>query len=184
MSLIEIHPSSSCLIDLGYGHADNFTGQKIYTHPRCYLHKEAAEKLQTAEKMAANLGYALKIFDAFRPTEAQWKLWEICPNPMYIADPRRGSNHSRGIAVDLTLVDALGQELDMGTPIDDLTERSHHFRHDISPEAQKNRFILLGIMAGAGWDHYKYEWWHYQLFNVQDYPFLSDHDAPLPLMGA
>jgi hypothetical protein len=82
---------------------------------------------------------------------------------MYIADPREGSNHSRGIAVDLTLADRQGQILDMGTPFDDMTTASHHGSVVVSREAQANRFMLLGLMRAAGFAHYAFEWWHFEL---------------------
>src|SRR3546814_3524112 len=83
-------------------------------------------------------------FDAFRPVEAQWRLWEVFPDPEFVADPRVGSNHSRGVAIDLTLVDAAsGTALDMGTPFDDFTALSHHARNDLPPEAQDRKSTRL-----------------------------------------
>jgi len=116
-----------------------------------------------------------KIFDAFRPSEAQWALWNFRPDPDFLADPRRGSPHSRGVAVDLTLIDgATGAELDMGTGFDAFTTQSYHGDTTVSREAQRNRHILLGVMSAAGWDFYRREWWHYQLFDSRRYPVLSD----------
>jgi D-alanyl-D-alanine dipeptidase len=129
------------------------------------------------------MGYGLKIFDANIPVEAQWKLWEICPDPLYVANPERGSSHSRGIAIDLTLTNREGIELDMGTPFDDFTVSSHHRATDIPAYAQQNRFILLGLMTVAGFDFYQNEWWHYQLYEPSKYPLLSDEEAPFPLMS-
>ena len=123
-----------------------------------------------------------KIFDAYRPGEAQWKLWEAFPSEEFVANPRRGSPHSRGVAVDLTLTDVAGRELDMGTGFDEMSARSHHARTDVSVEAQRNRFILMGLMSAAGWDFYKNEWWHYQLFNARDYPLVDQSKLPKPLM--
>jgi len=101
----------------------------------------------------------------------------------FLSDPRKGSPHSRGVAVDLTLVDGSGRELDMGTGFDAFTPLSHHaVTNGIGVEAQKNRLVLLGIMTSAGWDFYKNEWWHYQLFNARGYPLLSDRDLPRPMM--
>ena len=113
------------------------------------------------------------IYDAFRPTEAQWILWEHSPNPDFLANPQTGSPHSRGVAVDLTLLDQNGKELEMGTKFDDFCTQSHHGNLEISPLAQRNRYILMGIMTTAGWDFYQNEWWHYQLFKSKNYPLLS-----------
>ncbi|MGH6996513.1 MAG: M15 family metallopeptidase, partial [Stellaceae bacterium] len=117
------------------------------------------------------------------PSEAQWALWNFRPDPEFLADPRKGSPHSRGVAVDLTLIDARGQALDMGTAFDAFTPLSHHGSTAVSETAQRNRFLLLGLMSAAGWDFYKNEWWHYQLFDSKKYPLLSDADLPEPMMG-
>jgi D-alanyl-D-alanine dipeptidase len=161
-------------IRLAYAAAENFTGRPIYRHARCYLHADAAAALRRAVDLAGGLGYRLKIFDAFRPSEAQWVMWNHTPDPEFLADPRRGSPHSRGVAVDLTLLDAAGKELDMGTGFDAFTPLSHHASLEVSPAAQANRLMLLGIMTAAGWDFYRNEWWHYQLFNSRQYPLYSD----------
>src|SRR5262249_59993449 len=110
-------------------------------------------------------------------------VWRARPDPEFLADPRRGSPHSRGVAVDVTLVDASGRELDMGTGFDAFTPLSKHgVTAGIGLDAQRNRLVLLGIMTSAGWDFYHNEWWHYQLFNARDYPLLSDRDLPQPMM--
>jgi D-alanyl-D-alanine dipeptidase len=175
--LVEIcAESGDVLIDLAYGTDRNFCGAAIYRRSACYLHQDAAERLSTAVTLARALRYQLKIFDAFRPSEAQWMLWNHKPDPDYLADPRRGSPHSMGIAVDLTLVASeTGTELDMGTGFDDFTPSSWHGSLLVPADAQMNRLILLGIMTAAGFDFYKREWWHYQLFQPRGrYPVLSD----------
>ena len=104
----------------------------------------------------------------------QWVLWNHTPDPDFLADPRRGSPHSRGVAVDLTLTDATGSALAMGTPFDSFTPLAHHANTEVPIEAQRNRALLLGLMTAAGWDFYGYEWWHYQLFDSRRYPLLGD----------
>jgi zinc D-Ala-D-Ala dipeptidase len=170
--------------DLAYATDRNFTSQPVYTNAACYLHPEAVDGLNAAILLARAQGLRLKIFDALRPSEAQWVLWNHTPDPDFLADPRRGSPHSRGIAVDLTLIDQQGQELEMGTAFDAFTSLSHHGNDEITAEAQRNRFLLLGIMTTAGWDFYRNEWWHYQLFNSRDYPLISDDDLPRSMMRA
>lgn len=161
-------------IRLAYATAENVTGKPVYRRPLCYLHQDAAAALARAVDLARRLELRLRIFDAFRPTEAQWRLWESCPDPTFLADPRTGSPHSRGVAVDLTLIDRHDAALDMGTGFDDFSARAHHDNQAISATAQRNRFILLGVMSTAGWDFYMKEWWHYQLFNARGYPLYSD----------
>src|SRR2546423_14837612 len=99
-------------IALAYATADNITGKPIYRQAACYLHEKAAEKMRAAVALAAPLGLRFKIFDAYRPSAAQWKLWDAFPSEEFVANPRRGSPHSRGVAVDLTLMDATGRALD------------------------------------------------------------------------
>jgi zinc D-Ala-D-Ala dipeptidase len=183
MSLIEITPEShGVVLAIAYATADNFTGRPVYARPGCYLHEDAAARLARAVALAAPLGLRLKLFDAFRPAEAQWALWNFRPDPEFLADPRRGSPHSRGVAIDLTLIDGAGRELDMGTGFDEFTPRSHHADTAIGIPAQRNRLLLLGLMTAAGWDFYGNEWWHYQLFEARRYPLLGDADLDRPMM--
>lgn len=167
---------------LAYATNANLTGRPIYRNAECWLHREAAEKLDAAIALARPLGLRLRLFDALRPVEAQWALWNVNPDPEFLADPRRGSPHSRGVAIDLTLLDSEGRELDMGTPFDAFTPKSHHARTDIPVEAQRNRLLLMGLMTAAGWDFYRNEWWHYQLFNARDYPAIELAQLPRPMM--
>ena len=183
MDLIEISPPEYDVdIALAYATPDNFTGITVYATPVCYLHRAAAEALSQAIASAAQIGLRLLVFDAFRPSEAQWVLWNHTPDPDFLADPRRGSPHSRGVAVDLNLIDETGAALDMGTGFDAFTPLSHHGNKDISAKAQRNRLLLLGLMTEAGWDFYRNEWWHYQLFNSRDYTLVSDAELPRRMM--
>ena len=181
--LVEIaSPEFDVDFDIAYATPNNFTGKPVYARPGCYLHADAADLLQRAISLARPLGLRLKVFDAFRPSEAQWVLWEHTPDSDFLAHPERGSPHSMGAAVDLTLLDANDAELDMGTGFDDFTPRAFHGDLDISPDAQRNRIILMGIMTSAGWDFFRNEWWHYQLFNARDYDLIGDSDLPEPMM--
>ncbi len=183
MSLVEITPQRhGVLLDLVYGGNNNFTGRPVYRRPTCYLHAAAECLLESAAGLAAARGLKLKIFDAFRPSEAQWILWNHRPDPEFLADPRRGSPHSRGVAVDLTLTDLSGRELEMGTGFDAFTAFSHHGNLGVSAQAQSNRTLLLDLMSSAGWDFYQLEWWHYQLFDSRRYPVLGDSTLPEGMM--
>lgn len=173
MPLREIsHPAITT--DLRYATPDNFTGQTIYDHAVAYLHVDALAALVRAAELAQAQGLRLLVLDAYRPAAAQWRLWEALPDPRFVADPRVGSMHTRGVAVDLTLCDAHGQPLDMGTAFDEMTEQSFHGATTIAPEAQHNRCVLLGVMTLAGWTHHPFEWWHYNLPDPTCYPALSD----------
>ncbi len=178
MKLVEIvAPAFDVVLDIRYASTNNFTGAAIYKRAVCYLNEEAADKLSVAIDLAGEMEYRFRLFDGFRPTEAVQALWDHTPDPSYLAPPSGGSPHSRGAAIDLTLVDNKGQDLEMGTDFDAMTPLSHHANIDISRQSQINRTLLLGIMTAAGWDNYMNEWWHYQLFKPRRYPTLSDSSA-------
>ena len=127
MSLIDISPPAFDLdVALAYATPDNITGKPFYrADARPYLHPKAVECLAVAIALARPFGLRLKIFDAYRPVEGQWALWRASPDPEFVADPSKGGPHNRGVALDLTLIDANGRELDMGTAFDALTPLSH-----------------------------------------------------------
>lgn len=182
MKLIEItEVEYEVNIELSYARNNNFTGKKIYKNHKCFIHKDALSKLKLAIRLAKSLGYKFKIYDAYRPKEAQEILWNYCPDKNFISPPEKGSPHSRGIAIDLTLMKN-NKIIDMGTKFDHLYKESYHGNTEVSKNAQKNRLILLGIMTVAGWDFYKNEWWHYQLFNSKEWPLISDQEAQTNIM--
>jgi len=175
MALVQITPQThDVIIDILYATDRNFTGKRVYDQPLLFLHKDALPLLERAIELTTQQDLRLKIFDGFRPQTAQERLWASCPDPMYVMPPAKGSLHTRGIAIDLTLVTPNGEELDMGTPFDSFLTASHHGAPNISRTAAANRYRLLGIMMSAGWDLYKYEWWHYQLFNPTAYPLIEE----------
>src|SRR5258708_34532624 len=136
-------PDFDVEVTRAYATDANLTGRPVYRNAECWLHREAAEKLSAAIALARPLGLSLRIFDALRPVEAQWKLWNARPDPEFLADPRRGSPHSRGAAVDLTLGDGDGRELDMGTAFDAFPPLSHPGRPDGAADAQRNRRLVM-----------------------------------------
>ncbi len=175
--LIEITAAShNVLLDLRYATANNLMGEVLYKKPLCFLHVDAAQALQKAVILAEAQNYKVKIFDAFRPLEVQQLLYDKFPEG-YVSNPLTGAiPHCRGVAVDITLVDEDNQELEMGTGFDNFTDKAHHGATGISMEVQRNRYILMGIMLTAGWDFYRNEWWHYQLFKPRDYAIIKGFD--------
>lgn len=161
-------------IDLIYAGPDNLAGKQIYQDPRCLLHPDAEVCLRKASQLAQQAGLTLRILDAYRPPYAQHLLWAALPDSEYVRDPALGSHHSRGVAVDLTLIDAHGNALDMGTGFDDMREKSHQFHEDLPPPVQQNRLILLGIMLASGFTYIDSEWWHYELPGAERYPLIDD----------
>jgi D-alanyl-D-alanine dipeptidase len=184
--LIAITEADGVLLDLRYATTDNLLGRPIYDRPVALLHPEARAGLLSVVERAGRLGLRLKLFDAFRPIEAQWLFWEAAADKTFVADPRTGGTHPRGIAVDLTLVDAAsGAELPMGTGFDDFTAASAHGQLEgLAPEVLRNRALLLGLMTACGFEHYEPEWWHYHLPGRARFPALAAADVPGGPMGA
>lgn len=170
-------------LDLVYATDRNLTGKPIYRTAHCLLLDPAEAALRRAIGIARNAGSRLRIFDAYRPPEAQQVLWDFLPDPAYIADVKVGSNHSRGTAIDLTLLDTSGAPLDMGTGFDDMTPASAHFHPGLPHTVQRNRLLLLGVMHAAGFTHIPGEWWHYQLPGSHALPLIANDDTgPFRLM--
>jgi D-alanyl-D-alanine dipeptidase len=172
--LVHITPQThGVLLELAYATPHNVAGQIIYHRAECLLHRDAEVCLRQAIANAASAGYRIKIFDAYRPQAAQQVLWDTAPDKAFVANPAIGSNHTRGTAVDLTLVDANGQDVDMGTGFDDMTVASHHFSTAVSAQAQANRLVLLRVMEDAGFQHLAHEWWHYALPSHPRYTLID-----------
>lgn len=174
--LVDLSGTPGLHIALAYATPDNFAGRTVYAEgARCALRPEAAECLHRAIRNARRAGYTLHVFDAYRPEAAQRLFWSKLPDPRYVADPALGPNHTRGVAIDLTLLDETGKPLDMGTGFDAMCEQSHHDRDDIPLVAQRNRAMLLGMMLHAGFTTISTEWWHYQLPDAARYSLIPTH---------
>lgn len=150
------------VVDLKYATTDNFTGQVIYASHEAWLRYGTVKKLMLVQEELAKQGLRLKLWDGFRPPSAQFKLWEICPDATYVSDPNKGfSSHSRGNTVDITLVDANGNELEMPTGFDDFSELADRDYSDCSAVAAQNAKTLEDLMKKYGFKGYYGEWWHY-----------------------
>jgi D-alanyl-D-alanine dipeptidase len=165
------------VVDLRYASPDNFLKRQVYPDgARCLLHPLAAGRLEKAARTLREKGFRIRLYDCFRPRSVQWEMWRILPRPGYVADPRKGSHHNRGVAVDLTLADRDGREVEMPTRFDCFTRAAHHDYPGVSIAARRHRQILLEAMEGAGFKRNRMEWWHYDLAGAGKYPVL---DAPL-----
>lgn len=157
------------IIDLRYSTDNNFTGQTIYGFNDVWLRYGTVKKLMLVQEELKQSGLYLKIWDGFRPPSAQFKLWDICPDPTYVSDPNNGfSSHSRGNTVDITLAFADGTELVMPTGFDDFTKLADRDYSDCSQEAAANAVFLEQVMQRYGFRPYSGEWWHYT--DTQSYP--------------
>jgi len=160
-------------VDIRYATADNFTKTKIYDCGRCYLRPEAAAAIAKAQDNLSKEGLGLKMFDCYRPSPYQQRLWDKVPDPNYVTPPAKGSMHSRGAAVDLTLVDlTTGKALDMGTPYDFFGPEAHTDYTNHPKTVLDNRIKLRRAMEAVGFQGIRTEWWHFS-YRAQTYP-LSD----------
>jgi D-alanyl-D-alanine dipeptidase len=149
--------------DIKYATTDNFLKAKVYDCAACFLRLKTVNALIKANNEFVKKGYKIKIFDCYRPLAIQKKMWELVPNPSYVADPSKGSIHNRGGAVDITLVYTSGKELDMGTPFDYFGIEASHNYTNLSQEIKNNRALLKTIMLKNGFNAFESEWWHYNL---------------------
>ncbi len=157
-------------IELRYATKNNFTGKEIYDFSEAYLRKGTADKLRRVAVEVGQQGYRLKIWDAYRPHRAQFKLWEAFPDRRFVADPYNGySVHARGCAVDLTLVDERGRELDMPSGFDDFSAKADREYSDVNPDQARNARYLEEVMVKHGFESIWYEWWHFVDCDADDY---------------
>ncbi|UZR93301.1 M15 family metallopeptidase [Chondrinema litorale] len=169
--------SNSFKLDIRYATDNNFTKQALYDCANCLLRKIVADSLVAAQQELIKLGYGMLLFDCYRPISVQQKMWEIVPNPIYVADPQKGSMHNRGNAVDLSLYDLeTGTPLDMGTEFDFFGREAHHAYQGLSEEVLQNRLLLKSTLEKYGFKSITSEWWHYS-FNAKVFR-ISDEPVP------
>ncbi len=149
--------------DMKYATTDNFLKAKVYDCAECFLRLKTVKALVEVNKKFMRKGFKIKIFDCYRPFDIQKKMWKIVSNPEYVANPTKGSIHNRGGAVDITLVDNTGKELDMGTPFDFFGIEASHKYTNVSMEVKKNRTLIKTLMTNNGFISFDSEWWHYNL---------------------
>jgi zinc D-Ala-D-Ala dipeptidase len=162
--------------DLRYGTTDNFLDQKLYSTDECLLARGAVNRLAVVQDSLRARGLGIKIYDGYRPRAVQYLMWEIFPNPAYVADPATGSVHNRGGAIDCSLVRLdTGAELAMPTPFDWFgPEAGHSYTSGLSPEQIANRALLLDMMTRVGgFNMYEAEWWHYTWTSPTTLPLLD-----------
>lgn len=162
-------------LDIRYATPDNFLHEKLYDAGRAYLAFGAARDLKKVQDSLRVLGLGLKVWDAYRPLSVQWLMWEKVPDDNFVADPRKGSMHNRGAAVDVTLIDlGTGKELQMPTGFDDFTEKASHRYLDLPIHVIRNRVLLKDIMEHVGgFLPHNAEWWHYTHQKSAAYPVLD-----------
>lgn len=172
---------SDAVVDLRYAAADNFLGRPVYPEGRCLLLRPTAERLARAAARLRRRGYRLLLWDCYRPLSVQREMWRQRPRPGYVADPRRGSHHSRGAAVDLSLAGADGRPVEMPTAFDTFDRRARADAFDgISAAARRHRRVLRQAMEAEGFLVNPREWWHFAARDAWRHPLL---DVPFAEAG-
>ncbi len=162
------------VLDIRYANSNNFTREKIYTAPKAFARLQVAKALQKVQDSLATFKFGLKIYDAYRPYAASLRFFEVYPDTNFVANPRYGSRHNRGCAVDLTLVElATGKEIPMPTEYDDFTEKANPNYSDLPENVKSNRQLLFGIMSHFGFSHYPTEWWHFDFTGWENYKLMD-----------
>ena len=163
------------IVDLKYCGTDNFMKQKLYPYSNdTYLRKQAVLSLAAVQKKLNEKGLGLKIWDAYRPYAVTEKMWEPVKDDRYAADPKFGSGHNRGVAVDLTIIDLVTkEELNMGTGFDHFSDTAHVNFKFLSETVLHNRFLLQKLMEENGFKVLSTEWWHFYLPDAKKYELLN-----------
>lgn len=161
------------VIDMRYATKDNFTGEVLYPVARCKLRRAVATRLAKAAVILRKQQRRLLVWDCYRPTSIQEKLWQLVPDPRYVADPKKGSRHGRGAAVDIGLVDLDGKAVTLPTAFDDFSEAAHRtqaLKGDTGAEARR----LEAAMKKAGFVGMPTEWWHFDAPDASKYALAND----------
>ncbi|MGC4036546.1 MAG: M15 family metallopeptidase [Chitinophagaceae bacterium] len=165
-------------LDIRYATSNNLAKRPVYTEARAFLQRPAAEALVKANTELKKLGYGLLIFDGYRPWDVTKLFWGITSdeNKKFVADPKKGSKHNRGCAVDLSLYDrATGKEIEMTGVYDEMSERSYPNYSGGTEQQRHMRDLLRSVMEANGFAVYDYEWWH---FDYKDWPKYRITNVP------
>lgn len=162
------------LSEVRYATRYNFTGRVLYPIPRLWMRPETALALAAVQRDLAKRGLGLKLYDAYRPLGVQKLMWNLIRDERYVSDPSKNlGRHTRGTAVDVTLVDNLGRELPMPSGYDEFSARAHRAYAGGTEEQRANRALLEKAMARRGFVPYPDEWWHFDLAGWERFPPLD-----------
>ncbi|MFC5283129.1 M15 family metallopeptidase [Pedobacter alpinus] len=163
-------------LDIKYATTNNFSGFAVYKQAKAFARKPVVDALKQVQKELNSIDLGLKIFDAYRPYTVTVKFWKVTPQSKkeFVANPKTGSRHNRGCAVDLTLINLeTGAELEMPTPYDSFAREASPTYENISPKQKLNRNLLINIMQKNGFKVIKNEWWHYDFIGWENYPIMD-----------
>ncbi len=176
--------SEHIVLDIHYARKDNFLNMVLYPCAKCLLRYEVLQDLLLAEAEFESMGLFLKVYDCYRPLRVQKLMWKKIPKPGLVANPATGSRHNRGSAVDVSLVDSKGKELDFGSCFDDFSAKGKTFYPNLPDTVKKNRMLLRSIMQKHNFKGINSEWWHFThncgtKYPVSDAEFNCD-TLPIP----
>jgi D-alanyl-D-alanine dipeptidase len=174
VEIVSLDPTAR--LDIRYASSNNFLGRPVYTEARAFLQRPAAEALVRASQKLRTQGYGLLIFDGYRPWSVTKIFWDSTPadKKQFVADPKTGSRHNRGCAVDLTLYDlSTGAEVAMPSAYDEMSERAYADYAGGNPEQRRARDLLRSAMESEGFTVYKFEWWHFDYKDWKNYRILN-----------
>lgn len=176
VSLLELSPRP--LVELRYASPYNFLGATLYPALQPQLRCPVAMALQQVQQDLAAEGLGLKIWDAYRPLAVQQRMWDAIRDPRYVSDPAvNAGRHTRGTAVDVTLVDRRGRELPMPTDFDDFSEAAHQGAAGISAERVRHAVLLRRAMERRGFSAFPTEWWHFDWKDWQMLPVVDTNPS-------
>jgi len=179
VSLLQVQPRP--LFELRYASPYNFLGTTLYTDLNPQLRCPVALALQQVQRDLAAQGLGLKVWDAYRPLDVQQRMWDAIRDERYVSNPAvNAGRHTRGTAVDVTLIERSGQELPMPTGFDTFGETAHRNARGIDPERARNAQRLQEAMAHRGFLGLPTEWWHFDWHDWQRYPAVAQAPAPAP----
>ncbi len=163
------------LLDIKYATKNNFTNQQVYRMAKAYARVPVALALKKAQADFEKLGYAIKIYDSYRPYSATVRFYELMKgDTTYVASPYKGSRHNRGCAIDMTIVDrSTGKELQMPTDYDAMQKESWPSTPVSDPLIKRNRSTLIEVMERNGFKVYSTEWWHFDFIGWEQFEVMD-----------
>jgi zinc D-Ala-D-Ala dipeptidase len=173
VDIAKVNPN--ILLDLRYYTDNNFVEQQVYKKNMALARFSTAKKLDKAQKELEKMGLGLKIWDPYRPYRYQQVLYDKTKpdQKIYCANPKNGSSHNRGAAIDLTIVDKQGNEIEMPTEFDHFGKESHLNYMNLPPQKIINRTFLVNFMEKHGFTTFPNEWWHFNDKNYKSYDLLD-----------
>ncbi len=170
VELIKLDPTLK--LDIKYASEDNFIGIAVYDEARAFLQRPAAIALVEVNRDLRDLGFGLVIFDGYRPWSVTKTFWDLTPKEdrKFVANPKTGSRHNRGCAIDVTLYEiASGKVVDMPSGYDEMNEQAYPEYQGGRPEQRTMRDLLIKTMKAHGFTVYQYEWWHFDFWDWKSY---------------